>query len=159
MKTLIWALSSCFFACATPLTAWACRVEKPFEPKVVWYADVVVIGRVANYRMANGYARFDIVVDRSLKGIPPAKIPATWDNSTFAYPDTMPSTRFLIALRSSAPVRAMPNGQTASVIQNPLPGVMTVLQEVCAQPFLLPGNSKDAADVRAALEAQSASAR
>lgn len=94
------------------------------------------------------YARFDIVVGEVLRGKAPDRFTVTWDNSTIGEPDEMGPGPFLIALRD--PNSAMPplRGPSATVMPNPAPATLTVLEAPCAGPFMFENSSKEAGLVR-----------
>ncbi|HKP25763.1 MAG TPA: hypothetical protein VJV39_17980 [Dongiaceae bacterium] len=147
--------------------------QAPLELADIKYADVVVVGRISNYaivrdptirqELANSpdispqrreslenesflgdYARFDVLVDEVLVGKAPQTLVVTWDNSTFAEPKAMPSGPFLIALRDprfgTLPLR----GPSATILPNPEPASMTVLQAPCSDPFIFASDSEKA---------------
>ena len=94
------------------------------------------------------YARFDVVVDEVLVGKAPKTFSVTWDNSTFGEPETLPSGPYVIALRD--PAAAMPpiRGPSATIVANPDPGTLTLLQAPCSSPFMFESTSEEAAAVR-----------
>lgn len=158
--------------------AHACRLYAPLELSDVRYAEIVVVGRIADYRIVrdekkraeliarlrpddpwrkaveggagilSDYARFNVVVDEVLKGRAPGTISVAWDNSTFNEPATMPAGRFLVALRDPTAKAPPLRGPSAYIAANPAPSLPTVLQAQCARPFLFAVSSREAADVR-----------
>ena len=158
--------------------AHACRMNAPLNIEDVRFADVVVVGRIANYRIVRDhefrrkmlasphmrpedrkhygpttslmpdYARFEIVVDEVLAGTAPKRIVATWDNSTFGVPETMAPGPYLIALRR--PTSRIPplRGPSATIWANREPGLLTMLQAPCSIPFKFPSNSDHALTIR-----------
>jgi hypothetical protein len=94
------------------------------------------------------YARFDLLVDKVLVGPAPKTLSVTWDNSTFGEPEAMPPGEYLVALRypgsRSPPLR----GPSATILPNPEPGRLTVLQAPCAPAFIFPSASAQATAVR-----------
>jgi len=141
------------------------------------YADVVVVGEISNYgvildqemrerhqKMIAGtkstalpakpsgfitdYARFDISVEKVLKGEAPDLITVTWDNSTFIEPETMPPGPYLIALRRTDSAQPPLRGPSATMWPSREPGLLTVLQAPCAPAFILKEASDDARSVR-----------
>lgn len=158
--------------------AQACRINAPLKIEDVQFADVVLVGRVANYRIVrdhefrrkmlksphltadmrkhygprtslmSDYARFDVVVDEVLLGTAPRRVPVTWDNSTFGEPETMAAGPFLIALRR--PTSRIPplRGPSATIMPNREPGLLTMLQAPCSSPFMFPGNGDHARTIR-----------
>ena len=133
-------LLSALAGVATP--ALACRVHNPAEMADLAEADVILWGRISTYAIVPNepnpgkHARFDILVDDVLKGTATDRVTATWDNSTFGLPETMPAGPFLIALRH-------PGSKTIS--GNAARGVFTVLQRPCAEAFLFARGSAQAA--------------
>lgn len=158
--------------------ARACRIYVPLNIEDVRFADVVVVGRIANYRIVRDhefrrkmlasphmrpedrkhygptssllpdYARFEIVVDEVLAGTAPKRIVATWDNSTFGEPETMASGPFVIALRRPASPIPPLRGPSATILPNREPGSLTLLQAPCSSPFMFESNSDHARTVR-----------
>lgn len=98
------------------------------------------------------YARFDIVVGEVLRGKAAERVTVTLDNSTFGEPDEMGPGPFLIALRD--PNSPMPplRGASATLMPNPAPATLTVLQAPCAGPFMFETSSKEAGLVRRMLD-------
>ena len=137
--------------------ALACRMAEPLDPTHVKYADVVVVGSIANYRLVldqharkahrnwalsqtgfvTDYARFDVIVETALLGQASGKISAILDDLFFAEPTAMGEGRYVIALR-----RVTPN--------QPL----RVLQGACAPVFVFPVASAEAAAMRKALRSR-----
>ena len=158
--------------------AQACRMNTPLNIEDVQFADVVVVGRIANYRIVRDhefrrkmlasphmrpedrkrygprtgllpdYARFEILVDEVLAGTAPRRLIATWDNSTFGVPETMAPGPFLIALRR--PTSPIPplRGPSATIWANREPGSLTLLQAPCSRPFMFESGSDHAMTVR-----------
>lgn len=133
--------------------AHACMTMAPLELVDVKYADVVVEGRISDYKVDNpdflsGYARFTILVDEVLVGSAPQTLTVTWDNSTFAEPGTMSAGPFVIALRD--PRSGMPplRGPSATSLPNPEPANLTVLQAPCSIAFIFPSESAEASAIR-----------
>lgn len=128
--------------------AHACMVHAPLELTDIKYADVVVVGRISNYAIAPGafagYARFDVLVDEILVGTVPPSFAVTWDNSTFAEPEVMPSGPFLIALRDSRSGMPPLRGPSATILPNPETGSLTVLQAPCSDAFIFARESNEA---------------
>ena len=108
-------------------------------------ADVVVIGRISNYRivrnepgLVSGHARFDVQVDEVLVGRASGRLSVTWYNSTFAVPDQMPAGTYLIALRRPG----------STIMPSPDPNALTPLQAPCSSAFILEIGSEEAGIVR-----------
>jgi hypothetical protein len=177
-----WHIAAVLLGLAAGQPALGCRIYAAIDLKDVRYADLVVVGRVANYRIVRDmefrrkslvspnlpadmrrhyesgetllpdYARFDILVDEVLAGQAPKKVSVTWDNSTFAEPETMAPGPFLIALRR--PRSALPplRGPSATILPNREPNLLTLLQAPCARAFLFESGSSQAGAVRAILQ-------
>lgn len=108
----------------------------------VRYADLVVVGKIENYRKGErnrswSGVRFDIAIDDVMKGRPARRTSATWVNSTFKTPDSMADETYIIALRH--PSSLMPPLRGASAFIPPSPDIKawTVLQAPCAEAFIL----------------------
>jgi len=160
-------------------------VSVPQKLEDVRYADVVVIGRIANYRIVRDeafrkwilkspnlsadqrkmyqdpkmsllpdYARFDIDVEEVLAGRAPARLAATWDNSTFGEPDRMKPGRYLIALRRPSSASPPLRGPSATVMPSPDPKILTLLQAPCSSAFLYEAGSEEARAIREILAAR-----
>ncbi|WP_395022720.1 hypothetical protein [Dongia sp.] len=172
LATLLLALTSA----AAP--AQACMAVAPLEPADIKYADVVVIGRIANYTIVldqawreemkkraqepgispelkefyltdrgflTDYAKFDVLVDEVLVGKAPEALTVTWDNSTFSEPESMPSGPFLIALTDPRKGLMLPlRGPSATIMPNPEPAALTVLQAPCSDAFIFETTSEEA---------------
>lgn len=164
MSRLVAAAIAAIATCASP--AQACMGGAALDPRDVAYADLVVIGRISGYRIVASdgdrrgipagswmpdYARFEVIVDEVLKGEAPGRIIATWDNSTFEEPKTMPPGRYLIALRRAGSAIPPLRGPSATVLPSPEPAAMAVLQAPCAPAFIFAENSREAGAVRTAL--------
>lgn len=179
-----WLIAAMLLGFAASEPARACRMHAGIDLKDVRYADLVLVGRIANYRIIRDeefrrkmlssprlpadlrriyesgesllpdYARFDIEVDEVLVGRAPKRVSATWDNSTFGEPEKMNAGPFLIALRR--PNSAMPplRGPSATILPNREPHSLTVLQAPCASPFIFESGSDRARAVRQILNAR-----
>jgi len=150
------------------------------------YADVVVIGRILNYRIVRDetfrrrmlasprlstemrriyedprrlllpdYARFEIQVERVLVGRAPARLSATWDNSTFGEPERMPAGSYLVALRRASSAIPPLRGPSATIMPSPDANSLTLLQAPCSSAFIYEAGSEQARTVRGILEARS----
>ena len=140
--------------------AHACMAQAPLELADIKYADVVVVGRISNYTIVRDpyvspqrrdsskgasflgdYAKFDVLIDEVLVGKAAQSVTVTWDNSTFGEPESMPSGPFLIALRDPRS-RGLPlRGPSATILPNPEPSSLTVLQAPCSDPFIFASSS------------------
>ena len=146
-----------FIAQATfsPDHAYACMTQAPLNPIHIEHADVVVTGRIANFRIVrhtaaggnlyDDHAQFDLVVDEVLRGSAGTTLSVEWHNSTFALPRSMEPGPFLIALRraGSGPFRATP-----IITAERRPGSWAVLQTPCAPPFIFDSTSAQADAIR-----------
>ena len=173
-----WIIATALVSFAAGDPARACMMSAPIVLKDVRYADVVLVGRIANYRIVrdeefrrkmlsspnltagmrsfyesgqsllSDYAGFDIEVDEVLVGTASNRVAATWDNSTFGEPEGMPAGPFLIALRR--PSSAMPplRGPSATIVPNREPQSLTVLQAPCSDPFIFEAGSDEARKIR-----------
>jgi hypothetical protein len=152
------------------MPAQACVADAPLDLDDIQYANAVVVGRIANYEMVldqdwrrdnpdlirdpatarflTDYARFDVLIDEVLLGNVGRTISVTWDNSTFAEPESMAPGPFLIALRDPGSEAPPLRGPSATVTANPEPRSLTVLQAPCAEPFMFEIGSDQAAAVR-----------
>lgn len=170
------AITSVGLAFSEP--ALACRMFSPIVLEDVQYADVVLVGRISDYRIVrdeafrqrmlsspnlsssdrerfegpepllSDYARFQIEVEQVLVGHAENRLSVTWDNSTFGEPEDMPSGPFLIALRLPSSTSPPLRGPSATLFPNVEPGLFTLLQAPCSSPFLFEAGSDEAARVR-----------
>jgi hypothetical protein len=148
----------------------ACRVVGRLDLSDIRYADLVVVGRITRYRIVpdlagrhylrrlypnevhdgvlGDYARFTIQVDEVLAGRAGRTLSATWDNSTFSEPASMPPGPYLIALRD--PHSRLPplRGPSAYIGPNRAPATLTVLQAPCAPAFIFARESEQALAIR-----------
>lgn len=152
----------------------ACIVSVPLHIEDVRHADVVVVGRITDYRLVldpvvrarrkadvarnpevwkrfgdqtrflPDHARFRIEVEEVLYGEAPDMLVATWDNSTFAEPDSLAPGPYVIALRNPQSGTPPLRGPSAVVGPAPEPGTLTLLQAPCARPFLFEADSEKA---------------
>jgi len=178
------ALTAALSAMTAAAPAHACRMNAPVNIEDVRFADVVVVGRISNYRIVRDhefrrkmlasphmrpedrkhygpqtsllpdYARFDIEVDQVLAGRAPKKFSATWDNSTFGEPETMAAGPYVIALRRTTSRMPPLRGPSATIFGTREPGLLTLLQAPCSSPFLFERDSDRARTVRRVLAAR-----
>jgi len=157
----------------------ACMSDAPLDLRDVRFADTVVVGRIANYRIVpdpvfrrehrewlaeynkkypenqvefdeterfmSDYARFDVLIDEVLLGEAGASIVVTWDNSTFEEPESMSPGPYLIALRRPGAAAPPLRGISATILPDPEPGALAVLQAPCSDAFIFEKTS-DRAD-------------
>ena len=188
MRGLWTAAALALVTMTAAVPARACLTEAELDVEDVQYADVVVVGRIADYRLVldprarrdhqrsladspgmspetrrqmervegfiTDYARFTIAVDEVLAGEAGASFEATWDNSTFAEPESMRPGPFLIALRDPGSRLPPLRGPSAYIPPSPDPRSLTLLQAPCAPPFLLESESEEADAVRRILKAR-----
>lgn len=138
--------------------ALACMAQAPIELADVKYAEVVVVGRIANYEVVGdperiwSYATFDVLIDEVLVGKVSGELAVTWDNSTYAEASSMPAGPFLIALRDPRSWQLPLRGPSATILPNAEPDILTVLQAPCAVPFMFPSTSDEAREIRGILQ-------
>lgn len=160
---------------ATAGPADACRMAAPLNLEDVRYADAVVIGRIVDYHVVrdvesrrkmlanpklprdlrryyqgrNGllsdYARFTVKTASVLVGQAAERFAVTWDNSTFAEPETMPTGPYVIALRRPSSPMPPLRGPSATIVLKP--DGLTLLQAPCSTPFLFKSGSEEAREV------------
>ena len=174
-------------AAAVSKPALACQFPIDRDPKSVKYADVVVIGRISNYRIVldqgarearkkmlsdpsispklrkllgnttsfvSDYARFDLIVDGVLRGRAPKKISATWNNSTFGEPPSIPSGSYLVALLNKSSRSPTPRTPNVTRLASVEAESWQVLQAPCSSPFIIQSASAEATALRKILRAQ-----
>lgn len=173
-----WFVAAILVGLSASQPALACRIRGQIDLRDVRYADVVLVGRISNYRIIRDedfrermlsnpnltpdmremyagrqsllpdYARFDIEVAEVLVGTAPDRLSATWDNSTFGEPESMRPGPFLIALRNPSSQTPPLRGPSATILPDADPALPTLLQAPCASPFLFENDSDQAAEVR-----------
>jgi len=132
-RSIMTALALAAAVAASP--ASACAVHTPVSPSAVGAADLVVVGRIVNYRPGEGGRRatFGVAVAEVLRGRAGRTLAVRLDPTMYGAPRTMPRAPVLIALR---------NGGGASG-----PGLI-VLQGMCSPPFILEAGSAPARAAR-----------
>lgn len=183
MKRSLFAVAA-VLALAASQPAVACRIYSPIDLQDVQYADVVLVGRISNYRiirdeafrrerlsrpnlspedralyggptsLLTDYARFEVEVVEVLHGKAPKRLSVTWDNSTFGEPDQMPAGPFLMALRHPSSAGPPLRGPSATFFPNAEPELPRLLQAPCSSPFLFESASVEANTVRWLLDAR-----
>lgn len=173
-----WFIAALSLACLASESAVACRIWASTVLEDVRHADVVVVGRISDYRIIRDeafrrrmlsnprltpemrriyqgagsllpdYARFDILVDEVLVGQAPRRLSVTWDNSTFGEPEQMARGPFLIALRRPSSPQPPLRGPSGTIRPSPVRNLFTVLQAPCAGAFIFESASDDASAVR-----------
>lgn len=105
--------------------------------------------------LLSDYARFEIRVEEVLAGSAPGRLSVTWDNSTFGEPDRMAPGPYLIALRRPTSARPPLRGPSATILPNPDPKALTLLQAPCSGAFIYEVGSEEARTIRNLLKARS----
>lgn len=140
--------------------AGACPMRTAFPSSLFPAADVVVIGKISNYRRIHEhgpmalffrqpgvrYARFDITVDKVLKGRSARKLSVTLHSNMFGEPRDMPPGPFLVAL--NRPDTTSYNLDKNSAMARLHPTLLTVSQASCTEAAILDPNSPLAAEAR-----------
>jgi hypothetical protein len=138
------SLLGCILLLLTPQDAWACALVRELDLEDVLYADVVVIGRVSNYRIEDvalnegntgRFARFDIQVDYVLKGEAPGIIPTALG---YSIPAEMPAKPQLFALRNRELGSHWPPGSSGTL--RPIVDRVeqfSILASLCGPPLIL----------------------
>lgn len=119
----------------------ACRITKDFDVKDLEPADVIVLGRIQNYKVVRErypYARFDVVVDQVVKGAPRQKLTVVWGPGSFEPPERMTKGEYFVALRK-------PNARTSTYAKD---ASWEVVAEICGQSYMFPVDSWQAERVR-----------
>ncbi|MEP6020590.1 MAG: hypothetical protein ABJ251_19110 [Paracoccaceae bacterium] len=94
------------------------------------------------------YARFEVLVSESLVGDVPQRFFATWDNSTFGEPASLANEQRLMAFRQAeSPIPPL-TGPSATILPNPEPQSLAILQAPCAPPFIFMNSSDVAQSIR-----------
>ena len=107
-----------------------------------------------SHLLLGDYARFEVQVDKVLAGDVPDRFTATWDNSTFAQSEALPSGPFLMGFRKDGSAMPPLRGPSATVHPNPEPQSLTILQAPCAPAFFFRSSSDAAHKVEAILAAK-----
>jgi len=157
--------------------ARACRTDAELKLEDIKFADVVVVGRITNYRIIldqdfrrkmlalpnlspdlrqvyetgsiiTDYAKFDVQIDEVLFGGAPRSVSVTWDNSTFGEPKEMAPGPFLIAMRDPTAMMPPLRGPSATIFPNPERDTLTVVQAPCSSPFIFESGSDEARTIR-----------
>ncbi|ASM71373.1 MULTISPECIES: hypothetical protein [Roseobacteraceae] len=105
-----------------------------------------------NQSLLGDYARFEVLVSETIVGGVPQRFMATWDNSTFGEPASLSTEQLLMAFRYAQTPMPPLQGPSATVLPNPEPQLLTILQAPCAPPFLFSSSSEAAQNVREILE-------
>ncbi len=166
MNNVLKFLSFFAILAASSATAKACMTYAQRDINDVRLADAVVVGEIRKYEIVESvearkrraemrarnpelwkdisedagylsdYARFEIAVTDVLKGEASGVVTVTWDNSTFGEPKTIATGTYLVALRRADSPRPPLRGPSATILAQPEPGLMTVLQAPCSGAFI-----------------------
>jgi hypothetical protein len=144
--------------CATQ-QAQACIVAGGIHLGYVQLADVVVVGKIENYRkvvtyQTNSrtnksyeidYASFDIVIEETLRGNAGGRISVVWGNEGRLDPESLAEGSKLIALIAPASPGPDPSEDVLPRVESDL---MSVIEPLCHLPFLVDVPSRDERRVR-----------
>jgi hypothetical protein len=110
--------------------AQACAVHEPLNLRSALSADLVVTGRIGNYRMEQGgHERFDVAVADVLRGRARRSVTVRYSGQMLGPARSLPRGPVLIALRREG-------------------GAYAILSHICSDPFLLPAGSAQAVETR-----------
>lgn len=113
---------------ATP--AQACAVHEPLNLRSALSADLVVVGRIGNYRADRaGNEQFDVTVAEVLRGRAGRNVTVRYSGRMLGPPSALPRRPVLLALRSEN-------------------GAHGILWHICSNPFMLPATSAQALETR-----------
>jgi hypothetical protein len=111
-------------------SAQACAVHQPLDLRSALEADLVVTGRIGNYRAEpGGNERFDVAVDEVLRGRAGRRVTVRYSGRMLGPPRSLPRRPVLIALRNEG-------------------GAYAILYHICSDPFLLDARSAPAIATR-----------
>lgn len=101
-----------------------------------------------NKAILGDYARFEVLVTEVIVGDVPQRFSATWDNSTFGEPASLSDGQLLMAFRrAESPIPPL-TGPSATILPNPEPQSLTILQAPCAPPFIFENSSETALRIK-----------
>lgn len=100
------------------------------------------------------YALFNVLVDQVLWGKAPKSLTVTWDNSTFPEPASLAPGEYLLALRNPDSIVPPLRGPSATILANPEPKPLTLLQTPCAPAFIFLNESEQAGELRRILRSR-----
>jgi hypothetical protein len=110
--------------------ASACARHEELDLRAALSADLVVVGRIGNYRMERGGdERFDVAVAEVLRGRAGRSVTVRYSGRMLGQPQSLPRRPVLIALRNEG-------------------GAYSILWHICSDPFLLPAGSAQAIATR-----------
>lgn len=146
MKKLWFVFSLAMLAMITG-PAHACIIDDPFDIEDVRQADIVVVGRLANYRVVDRIAHFEIEVDEVLAGQSPQRLRVHWGSTArFSPAPVMPQGQFLVALHRLDLTKVLDRGWGRRGLAS---GDLMVLQEGCSpRAFFFNSVGENAATVR-----------
>ena len=106
--------------------ASACAVHEPLNLRSALSADLVVVGRIGNYRAEpSGSERFDVAVAEVLRGRAGRNVTVRYSGRMLGPPERLPRRPVLIALHNEG-------------------GSYSILWHICSDPFLLDARSAQA---------------
>jgi hypothetical protein len=156
----------------------ACRIHVPLDLEHVRMADIVVVGRISNYRIERDEetrrqalkspnlaaeqrrfyegrgrlwtdsAMFEVEVDEVLFGKAPKKLLLSWNHSTYPEPETMPAGPYLIAIMRPRPASRPPQGPVGLDPPGHQPVPFIVLEQPCSAGFIFETGSEEARTLR-----------
>jgi len=113
----------------------ACAVHEPLNLRSALSADLVIVGRIGNYRMEpDGNERFDVAVAEVLCGHAGRQVTVRYSGHMLGPARSLPRRPVLIGLRSEG-------------------GAYAILWYICSDPFLLDARSASALATRRLLAA------
>jgi hypothetical protein len=127
-RSILAALAMATAFAAVP--AQACARHEPLNLRSALSADLVVTGRIGNYRAGpGGNEFFDVAVDQVLRGRAGRRLTVRYSGRMLGPPQSLPRRPVLIALQRDG-------------------GTYAVLWHICSDPFMLPAGSAQAAATR-----------
>lgn len=161
LRVLASATATLILACAP---AYACRYHKPIEIDDLRYADLILVGRISNFRTVSPdrepglktayprvpFAEFEISAEEVLFGTAPERVIVTSYPLAGAQADQVSAGPFLFALReplSEFPPRNI-TGREALFYPNAVDGSFTILGQRCSSVFMFEPRSNEAESVR-----------
>ncbi|GHC52038.1 hypothetical protein [Neogemmobacter tilapiae] len=145
--------------------AQACLVAGGVRFQYIQFADVVVIGKIENYRkimtvqtvvattesleversVQNEYVSFDILIQETLRGDAVGRISVVWKNDRRLDPASLAKGSKLIALIAPDSPGPDPSEDVLPRVESEL---MSVIEPLCALPLILTVPSEDEQHVR-----------
>jgi hypothetical protein len=144
--------------CATQ-QALACLMAGGVHFEYLEFADVVVVGKIQNYRKVATYqtnsktneryeidhASFDIVIQETLRGNAGSRISVVWRNEGRLSPESLADGSKLIALIAPDSPGPDPSEDVLPRVESDL---MSVIEPICHRSFLVDVPSRDEQRVR-----------